>query len=106
VGEHVCVRALRLTSEPCPSTTSGARAAAINATTLALINAGIPMKEFVTACSAGFVDSTPIIGISSPLRLVLLSVPLLPPPALPHRFTPSPHTQTSTIRSDLPVVRR
>ncbi len=42
----------------------GARAAAINATTLALINAGIPMKSFVTACSAGFVDSTPIIDLN------------------------------------------
>ena len=42
----------------------GARAAAINAATLALINAGIPMRDFVTACSAGFVDSTPIIDLN------------------------------------------
>lgn len=42
----------------------GARAAAINAATLALINAGIAMREFVSAATAGFVDSTPIIGMT------------------------------------------
>lgn len=41
----------------------GVRCAAINAATLALIDAGIPMKDFVVACSAGFVDGTPLIGI-------------------------------------------
>lgn len=42
----------------------GAQAAAINAACLALVNAGIPMKEMVTACSVGFVDSTPLLDLN------------------------------------------
>lgn len=39
------------------------RCAAINAATLALINAGIPMKDFVVSCAAGCIDgTTPILG--------------------------------------------
>jgi len=30
---------------------------------LALIDAGIPIKEYVCACSAGCVEDTPILGI-------------------------------------------
>ena len=35
---------------------------AINAVTLALIDAGVPMKEFVCACTAGFIDGTAVLG--------------------------------------------
>lgn len=42
----------------------GARAAAINATTLALINAGIPMSSFLCACSAGLIDNTPVLDLN------------------------------------------
>ncbi|GIY35772.1 exosome complex component RRP41 [Caerostris darwini] len=38
--------------------------ACINAGTLALINAGIPIKDFLCACSAGFVKETPIMDIN------------------------------------------
>lgn len=37
---------------------------AINATTLALINAGIPMKSFVTACSAGYMDKKTLLDLN------------------------------------------
>jgi hypothetical protein len=40
----------------------GARSAAINAVSLALISAGIPMYNFLCSCSASLVDSTPLIG--------------------------------------------
>jgi exosome complex component RRP41 len=38
--------------------------AAINAGTLALIDAGIPMQDVLTACSAGFLDGTPIMDLN------------------------------------------
>jgi len=40
----------------------GELAAAINATMLAVINAGIPTEGFLTSCSAGFLESTPVVG--------------------------------------------
>jgi len=42
----------------------GALAASITAASLALINAGIPMRDFVVGCSAGFVDNTPILDLN------------------------------------------
>ncbi|GAB5360908.1 hypothetical protein AAMO2058_000668100 [Amorphochlora amoebiformis] len=42
----------------------GDMAASINASTLALIDAGIPMQDFLTACTIGFVDGTPILDIN------------------------------------------
>ena len=39
--------------------------ACVNAATLALIDAGIPMKDYVCACSAGFVSDTPLMDISN-----------------------------------------
>ena len=41
---------------------SGNHAACINAVTMALIDAGVPMKDFVCACNAGFIDDTPLVG--------------------------------------------
>jgi exosome complex component RRP41 len=38
--------------------------AAINAATLALINAGIPMHGFLCACSSGYVDGIPIVDMN------------------------------------------
>ena len=35
---------------------------AINVACLALLDAGIPMKDMVVACSAGFLDKTPLLG--------------------------------------------
>ena len=43
---------------------SGNRCASINAGTLALIDAGIPMKDFVCACSATYLEDTPMLGKS------------------------------------------
>eukprot|EP01101_Sappina_pedata_P007260 TRINITY_DN3805_c0_g1_i1.p1 TRINITY_DN3805_c0_g1~~TRINITY_DN3805_c0_g1_i1.p1 ORF type:complete len:258 (-),score=74.59 TRINITY_DN3805_c0_g1_i1:112-885(-) len=42
----------------------GERCAAVNAITLALIDAGIPMSEFVVSCSAGITDSLPILDLN------------------------------------------
>ena len=41
---------------------SGNRAVCINAATMALINAGIPMRDFICACSASLIDDTPVVG--------------------------------------------
>jgi len=38
--------------------------ASVNAATLALIDAGIPMRDYVCACSASFINDTPIIDIN------------------------------------------
>ncbi|XP_042481743.1 exosome complex component RRP41 homolog isoform X1 [Macadamia integrifolia] len=40
----------------------GTRSACINAATLALADAGIPMRDIVTSCSAGYLNSTPLLG--------------------------------------------
>jgi hypothetical protein len=39
-------------------------AAAINAATLALIDAGVAMKDFLVACSALYIDRVPLLGAS------------------------------------------
>lgn len=38
--------------------------ACVNAATLAIIDAGIPIKDYVCACSAGFVNETPVVDMS------------------------------------------
>ncbi|XP_014783972.1 exosome complex component RRP41 [Octopus bimaculoides] len=38
--------------------------ACVNAATLAIIDAGIPIKDYVCACSAGFVNETPLVDMS------------------------------------------
>ncbi|KAM7075236.1 exosome complex component RRP41 [Molossus nigricans] len=42
----------------------GTYAACVNAATLAVLDAGIPMRDFVCACSAGFVDGTALADLS------------------------------------------
>jgi exosome complex component RRP41 len=42
----------------------GVLSAAINAASCALATAGVPMKDFITACSAGFVDNLPILDLN------------------------------------------
>lgn len=53
----------------------GAMAAAINAGTLALIDAGVAMKDFVVACSVAYIQRTALLGVcfATLIRLVLLS---------------------------------
>ena len=41
----------------------GDLAVCINAATLALIDAGIPLKDFVCACSAGYIEDKPFVGM-------------------------------------------
>ncbi|KAL3737378.1 hypothetical protein ACJRO7_026188 [Eucalyptus globulus] len=43
---------------------TGTRSACINAATLALADAGIPMRDFVTSCSAGYLNSTPLLDLN------------------------------------------
>ena len=38
--------------------------ACVNAATLAIIHAGIPIKDFVVSCSASLIDDTPIVDVS------------------------------------------
>lgn len=53
----------RWSSHPCVlEPLAGVRAACFNAVTIALIDAGIPMKDFLVACTTGFVDGTPVVG--------------------------------------------
>jgi exosome complex component RRP41 len=42
----------------------GVRSAALNAAVLALADAGIPMRDTMAACSAGYLDGTPILDIN------------------------------------------
>eukprot|EP00045_Choanoeca_perplexa_P009409 m.90490 g.90490 ORF g.90490 m.90490 type:complete len:242 (-) comp14884_c0_seq5:1403-2128(-) len=42
----------------------GVLAAAINAATIAMMSAGVPMKGFVCACSAGVLDGTPVLDMN------------------------------------------
>lgn len=42
----------------------GVLSAAINAASLALIDAGIPMKDFIVSCSVGFIDKTPVLDLN------------------------------------------
>ena len=42
----------------------GTRSACINAASLALADAGIPMRDLVTSCSSGYLNSTPLLGNS------------------------------------------
>jgi exosome complex component RRP41 len=48
----------------CCTFESGTRCAGINAATLALIDAGIAMTEFVCACAAGCIDDTPLLDLN------------------------------------------
>jgi exosome complex component RRP41 len=43
---------------------AGTRAACINAASMALADAGIPMRDLVVSCAAGYLNSTPLLGIS------------------------------------------
>jgi len=40
----------------------GALPAAINAATLALIDAGVAMRDFVVGCSVAYIQRTPLLG--------------------------------------------
>eukprot|EP01132_Coremiostelium_polycephalum_P009880 gene9880-12121_t len=42
----------------------GLKSAAINASTLALIDAGIPMRDFVCACTASCIDGVPVMDLN------------------------------------------
>ncbi|KAB2625396.1 exosome complex component RRP41-like [Pyrus ussuriensis x Pyrus communis] len=42
----------------------GTRSACINAATVALSDAGIPMRDLVTSCSAGYLNSTPLLDLN------------------------------------------
>ena len=44
---------------------AGALCAAINAVNLALIDAGVPMKDFVVGCTAGHLESAALVGESA-----------------------------------------
>lgn len=39
--------------------------AAVNASTLALIDAGIPLKDYVTACTAGYIHDRVLIDVNN-----------------------------------------
>jgi hypothetical protein len=45
---------------------AGVNAACINATTLALIDAGIPLLDLACACTAGFLDKVAVVGAYTP----------------------------------------
>jgi exosome complex component RRP41 len=45
--------------------------ACINAITLALVGAGIPIQDFICASSAGFIDSSPVLGKPAHFTLYL-----------------------------------
>ena len=58
-----------LLSAPCPSpqvlqADGGTRCAALNAAYLALADAGVPMRDALAACAAGYLDSTPLLDLN------------------------------------------
>ena len=55
-GSHISLHVQLLQND------GGALAASVNALTLALQNAGIPMRDMVCACSVGLGDTTPLLG--------------------------------------------
>ncbi|KAJ2782640.1 hypothetical protein H4R18_002160 [Coemansia javaensis] len=60
----------------------GTLEACINAATLALVDAGVAMDDYVCACTAGFVDETPVLDLNgveeSALETPALTVAVLP----------------------------
>lgn len=42
----------------------GVLAACVNATTLALVHAGVPMSDFITACNVGYLDHTVLLDLN------------------------------------------
>lgn len=42
----------------------GNKCVCINAATMALIDAGVPIKDFVCACSAGYIEDTPLLDLN------------------------------------------
>ena len=56
---------LLLTSHHHSFSFPGVNAACINATTLALIDAGIPLLDLACACTAGFLDKVAVVGACS-----------------------------------------
>ena len=48
----------------------GALGASINAVSLALMDAGVPMKDFVVACTAGYLEQATLVG-TFPTHLLL-----------------------------------
>ena len=42
----------------------GTRCAAINAAFLALASAGVPMRDTIAACAAGYLDATPLLDLN------------------------------------------
>jgi exosome complex component RRP41 len=42
----------------------GTRAACINAASMALADAGIPMRDLVVSCAAGYLNSTPLLDLN------------------------------------------
>lgn len=48
----------------------GNKCVCVNAATMALIDAGVPMKDFVCACSAGYIEDTPLLGRSGQLLYI------------------------------------
>ncbi|GJP35928.1 hypothetical protein CLOM_g4447, partial [Closterium sp. NIES-68] len=42
----------------------GTRSACINAATLALCHAGIPMRDLATSCASGYLNATPLLDLN------------------------------------------
>jgi exosome complex component RRP41 len=42
----------------------GTRCAALNAASLALANAGVPLRDLVAACAAGYLNQTPLLDLN------------------------------------------
>ncbi|MEE6521095.1 hypothetical protein FKM82_019150 [Ascaphus truei] len=64
VGVRVSVYVCRCTCVGILQADGGNYCACVNAATLAVIDAGIPMRDYVCACSAGFIEDTPLADLS------------------------------------------
>lgn len=59
---------LLLTATALAPMRAGSTAAAVNAASLAVMDAGIPMHDFLVACTAGMLDRTVLLGARVHLR--------------------------------------
>lgn len=58
-GYHVLITIIIISNQILQSD-GGNYSVCVNAATLAVIDAGIPMRDYVCACTVGFVDETPL----------------------------------------------
>jgi exosome complex component RRP41 len=90
----------------------GALTAAINAATLALIDAGVAMRDFVVGCSVAYIQRTALLGASSRRRRTRraracvrrVTIRVRPPACTPPACADPNHLEASSGGAELAVA--